>query len=166
MCFALDIAGTDIVKGNTTAIQRWEGIYPQGVVLAALDILSNQPEKAKRVTHAARHGDDELYKWVIRVSSFFYLNDLITTFDGINFALVRLFGGHIRPFMCSIYLATATHPRVTHDSIKERELSKAMLHFESAYSDYPPVYFPKWDFDVPIPDLLDAPNVIRFKEPE
>jgi hypothetical protein len=128
-------------------------------VSAAAEIFSNQSEKATRVAHAVKHAlDNDLYGYVLPASRFLYSNALVTTFNGLSFALVRLFGGELRPFMCSIYLATAAHPRATTGDIPEDQMLAALEHHRAGYDSRAPVFFPVWDFGAPLPHPPDGSN--------
>src|SRR5690606_5148760 len=101
ICFILDMS-----KEHQASFVRWKDVYHSGLIMAASDIFSHMDGKAARIVHAAKYGlDDELYGFVLPVSRFLFLNDLVRSFVGMTFASVRLFGGEIRPYACSIYLA-------------------------------------------------------------
>ena len=159
ICFMLDIA-----KGDLASVQTWSNIFDFSLVSAAAGILSMMDERKKRVVNAAKYADNELYKYVIDVSRFLLANGLMQSFEAFEFVLVRLFGGELRPFVASIYVATLLHPNgADPERSFEQDMLKAVDHFRSGWGTYAPVFFPVWDFGPPLPLKSDEPDTIVIR---
>jgi len=159
VCFILDIA-----KGDLASVQTWSNVFDFSLVSAAGSILYAMEEKKRRVADAL--SDELLYKYVVPVCRFILGNSLIRSFDGFEFALVRLFGGELRPFVGSLFVATLLDPHAGDPKRPiEQEMLKALDHFRSGWGTHAPVFFPVWDFGPPLPLQSDQPDTILVRPP-